>query len=170
MIKFRYYIDSQKEQSWLNNLTKKGWALKSFFLGFYKFEKCEPGEYEYQIDFMPENVKKKDYYDFMEDTGLEVVCRWYYWVYLRKKTSSNGEFKLYSDRESLKDHYQNIVKFLKPIMYLELIASLLQLPSIFMNGSKFNIVSFVLLFFLFFVVFKVVKRFENRIKSLEIEG
>ena len=47
MIKFRYYIDNQKEQDWLNNLTKKGWALKSFFLGFYKFEKCEPGEYEY---------------------------------------------------------------------------------------------------------------------------
>ncbi|MFQ8631802.1 MAG: DUF2812 domain-containing protein, partial [Intestinibacter bartlettii] len=50
MIKYRYYIDNQKEQDWLNNLTKKGWALKSFFLGFYKFEKCEPGEYEYQID------------------------------------------------------------------------------------------------------------------------
>ena len=77
---------------------------------------------------------------------------------------------MYSDRESLKDHYQNIVKFLKPIMYLELIASLLQLPSIFMNGSKFNIISFVLLFFLFFVVFKVVKRFENRIKAIEIES
>lgn len=53
MIKFRYYIDNQKEQDWLNKLSREGWALKKFFLGFYKFEKCEPGEYEYQIDLMP---------------------------------------------------------------------------------------------------------------------
>ena len=37
MIKFRWYVDSQKEQDWLNEMSKKGWALKSFFLGFYKF-------------------------------------------------------------------------------------------------------------------------------------
>ena len=67
MIKFRYYIDNQKEQDWLNKLSREGWALKKFFLGFYKFEKCEPGEYEYQIDLMPENVEQQDYYDFMED-------------------------------------------------------------------------------------------------------
>ena len=78
MIKYRYYIDNQKEQDWLNKLSREGWALKKFFLGFYKFEKCEPGEYEYQIDLMPENVEQQDYYDFMEEAGVEVVCRWYY--------------------------------------------------------------------------------------------
>lgn len=70
MIKFRYYIDNQKEQDWLNKLSREGWALKKFFLGFYKFEKCEPGEYEYQIDLMPENVEQQDYYDFMEEAGV----------------------------------------------------------------------------------------------------
>lgn len=170
MIKYRYYIDNQKEQNWLNKLSKEGWALKSFFLGFYKFEKCEPGEYEYQIDLMPQDVDKQDYYDFMEEIGVEVVCTWYYWVFLRKKTSSNGSFKLYTDKESLKSHYKNIVRFLKPLMYLELIASLLQLPAIFMNHSKFNIASFVILFLLFFIIFKVVKKFESRIKQIEIEG
>ena len=65
MIKYRYYIDNQKEQDWLNKLSREGWALKKFFLGFYKFEKCEPGEYEYQIDLMPENVEQQDYYDLM---------------------------------------------------------------------------------------------------------
>ena len=167
MIKFRYYIDNQKEQDWLNKLSREGWALKKFFLGFYKFEKCEPGEYEYQIDLMPENVEQQDYYDFMEEAGVEVVCRWYYWVYLRRKTSSNNEFKLYSDKESLKGHYESIIKFLKPFMYLELIASLLQLPPIFISNSKFNIFSFIFLFILFFIVFKSVRRFENRIKIIE---
>ena len=129
MIKFRYYIDNQKEQDWLNKLSREGWALKKFFLGFYKFEK--------------------------------------YWVYLRRKTSSNNEFKLYSDKESLKGHYESIIKFLKPFMYLELIASLLQLPPIFISNSKFNIFSFIFLFILFFIVFKSVRRFENRIKRIE---
>ena len=104
MIKFRLYVDNQKEQNWINKLSKEGWALKSFFLGFYKFERCEVREYIYQIDLMPKRTMQQEYFEFMEETGVEVFCRWFYWVYLRKKTS-DGEFKLYSDNESLKAHY-----------------------------------------------------------------
>ena len=28
-----------------------GWAMKSFFAGFYSFERYEPGQYMYQVDF-----------------------------------------------------------------------------------------------------------------------
>ena len=165
MIKFRWYTDSQKEQDWLNEMSKKGWALKSFFLGFYKFEKCEPGEYIYQIDLLPEGVKKQEYYEFMEETGVEIVDRWFYWVYLSKK-ASEGPFELYSDKESLKGHYESIVKFFKPFMYLELVAALLQLPGIF-HGAYVNIFSFILFMILFMVFFTTIKSFEKRIDLID---
>ena len=165
MIKFRLYVDNQKEQNWINKLSKEGWALKSFFLGFYKFERCEVREYIYQIDLMPKRTMQQEYFEFMEETGVEVVCRWFYWVYLRKKTS-DGEFKLYSDNESLKAHYESIIKFYRPAMYLELIAAFLQLPGIFVCSSIFNLFSFTLLLFLFLAIYKNIKTLENKIEIL----
>ncbi|MDE5824818.1 MAG: DUF2812 domain-containing protein, partial [Lachnospiraceae bacterium] len=51
MIKFRFYLDKDAETEWLNQMSADGWAMKSFFAGFFRFEKCEKGEYVYQVDF-----------------------------------------------------------------------------------------------------------------------
>lgn len=51
MIRFRLYFDKDKETAWLNEMAAQGWAVKSFFAGFFQFETCEKGEYVYQIDF-----------------------------------------------------------------------------------------------------------------------
>lgn len=51
MIKFRLYYDKDAETKWLNEMAEQGWAMKSFFAGFYSFERCEPGQYMYQVDF-----------------------------------------------------------------------------------------------------------------------
>ena len=53
MVKFRLYYDKDKEQDWLMEMVNRGWAVKKFFLGFYTFEPCEPGEYIYQIKLYP---------------------------------------------------------------------------------------------------------------------
>ena len=51
MIRFRLYFDKDAETKWLNEMAEQGWALKSFFAGFYSFERYEPGQYMYQVDF-----------------------------------------------------------------------------------------------------------------------
>ena len=51
MMKFRLCLDKDAETEWLNRMAANGWAMKRFFAGFYSFEKCEKGEYVYQIDF-----------------------------------------------------------------------------------------------------------------------
>ena len=43
MVKFRLYYDKDKETEWLNQLSDGGYAMKSFFAGFYEFEPCEKG-------------------------------------------------------------------------------------------------------------------------------
>ena len=47
MIRFRLYFDKDAETKWLNEMAEQGWAMKSFFTGFYSFERCEPGQYMY---------------------------------------------------------------------------------------------------------------------------
>ena len=51
--------------------------MNGFFAGFYRFEKCDPGEYIYQIDFGDEMYHVSDEYrGLMEDIGAEIVTLW----------------------------------------------------------------------------------------------
>ena len=75
MTKFRLYFDKDKETTWINEMAAKGYALKGFFAGFYSFEKCEPGEYVYQIDFGSKMYSvSDDYREFMAENNIEIVC------------------------------------------------------------------------------------------------
>ena len=68
MIRFRLYFDKDKETAWLNEMAAQGWAVKSFFAGFFQFEACEKGEYVYQIDFGSCFFSaSEDYREFMRE-------------------------------------------------------------------------------------------------------
>ena len=108
MKRFRFYFDKDAETVWLNNMVHQGWAVKHFFLGMYTFERCEPGEYIYQIDLLESAVGgNAEYETFMYDMGIEVICRWGRWIFLRKK-SVEGPFELYTDPASKLTQYRRI--------------------------------------------------------------
>ena len=74
MIKFKLLFDKDKETLWLNEMSKKGYALTKFFSGFYTFEKCDPGKYIYQVDFGNRFFAvNNDYREFMEENGIEIM-------------------------------------------------------------------------------------------------
>lgn len=120
MTKFRLYFDKDVETEWLNEMAAQGWAMKRFFAGFYQFEKCEKGEYIYQVDFGNRLFSvTEDYREFMEDAGVEIVQTWGFWVILRKP-ASEGKFELYSDIDSSIEHYTKIRKMFKTVLLLEI--------------------------------------------------
>lgn len=126
MTKFRLYFNKDKETAWLNNMAKEGFALTKFFAGFYTFKACEPGEYEYQIDFGDKMYAvTDDYREFMEENNIEIVCLWGYWVFLRKR-ASEGEFVLYTDVESSLEHYTKILKMFKIVTAIELVCFIME--------------------------------------------
>lgn len=121
MIRFRLYYDKDKETEWLNDMVSEGWAMKGFFCGFYKFEKCEKGEYIYQIDFGDTLYSVSDEYrELMNDLGVEIVTLWGYWIILRKR-AADGPFELYTDIESEIEHYKKIRRMFKVVTIIELI-------------------------------------------------
>ncbi len=122
MIKFRLFFNKDKEAEWLNEMSGQGYALTGFCMGFFHFDRCQPGEYVYQIDFT-EGIFRAgtDYREFMAEAGVEIVCLWGYWIFLRKK-SSDGPFELYTDVESSIEHYTKIRNMFKIVTFIELAA------------------------------------------------
>ncbi len=120
MVKFRLYYDKDKETEWLNQMSDDGYAMKSFFAGFYEFEPCEKGEWRYQVDIgQGFGGVKSSYREFMEEMGVEVVQCWGPWVTLRKK-AADGEFELYTDVDSQIGQYKKISLMFKIVLILEL--------------------------------------------------
>ena len=137
MIRFRLYFDKDKETAWLNEMSGCGWAMNGFFAGFYRFEKCEPGEYTYQIDFGDELYSVSDEYrGLMEDIGAEIVALWGYWIILRKP-AAEGPFELYTDPESMIEHYTKIRRMFKAVTILELVGLFIEIGC-GMDGNMFG--------------------------------
>lgn len=124
MKKFRLYFDKDKEETWLNEMSQRGWAMVDFFAGLYIFVPCEPGEYTYRVD-MPGEVgrtpiwkENREYISLVEETGAEYVCRWGWWMIFRKETAK-GAFELYTDTESQVALYRRIRKMFMVVGLLE---------------------------------------------------
>ena len=111
MKKFVMFYDKDKEVEWLNKMAQDGYAMTDFFAGLYTFEPCEKGEWQYQIDIGNGffNVKK-EYAEFMDEMGIEIVKCWGPWVVLRRK-AAEGEFELFSDVDSRIAQYKKILIF-----------------------------------------------------------
>lgn len=91
----RYFTiaDYEKEQKWINDMSRGGWNFRSTNGLIYTFEKGEPGEWNYKIDLPGERMTEGEieaYYRFMEECGIEVVHTFKMWRYLRKKSISGN--------------------------------------------------------------------------------
>lgn len=167
MIKFRLYLDKDKETVWLNEMSAQGWAMKSFFAGFYQFEKCEKGAYVYQIDFGSRLFAvSEDYREFMQDAGIEVVQIWGYWIILRKK-ASEGKFELYTDVSSNLEHYKKIRRMFKVVTIIELICLFMELYVGFVQGIRLGAACSLLIGAIFVGCINILVRLNDRIGRLQ---
>lgn len=145
MIKFRLYFDIEKEENFLNRMSAKGYAMSNFCSGFYSFMPSKENEYTYRIDLINDKTDKelRDYIDLVEESGAELVKKWGVWAIFRKK----GEFKLYTDKMSLKEVYSKISKMFLLLGFSEFCFSL---NPLFRLIDEFSISRLILL--LFFVI------------------
>lgn len=134
MLKFRAYFDKDRETKWLNEMAAQGWAMNGFLALVYSFERCQPGEYIYQIDMTDSfGVVNSDYSEFMREAGVEIMCTWGFWVVLRKR-AAEGPFELYTDVESRIRHYSKIRRLFKVALILETVCLVIDMMATV--GSK----------------------------------
>ncbi|MDR0948485.1 MAG: DUF2812 domain-containing protein, partial [Lachnospiraceae bacterium] len=75
---YRFFLDYTKgQETWLNKMSEKGWRLKKCGQLSYTFERCEPGEYEYAVEFVGHlsNEKSKNYKQFLDEMGYRTIYK-----------------------------------------------------------------------------------------------
>ena len=75
---FRYFFDfTDGQEKWLNEMAAKGWRLVKCGQLTYDFERCEPGEYEYAVEFVADKsyAKSRDYKAFLESMGYKTFYK-----------------------------------------------------------------------------------------------
>lgn len=106
------FLDIYKEEEWLNEQGEKGRMLIAYHSGEYEFEDVSPVKYLYKID-IPDYTgkKKKEYLDFLEQTGISVVAQYGGRVYLRKN-AADGSLDLYTEKkEAIKQRKKQYFHF-----------------------------------------------------------
>lgn len=121
---FRFFtlFDYDKEEKWLNEMNKKGWKLRKGGLCFV-FDKCEPEDVVYKLDFQKNDIDKNGYLKMYEDYGWEYVYSFNNYMYFRKNADNisdsedSNELDIFSDNESKLDMMKKIIKWkLLPIL------------------------------------------------------
>lgn len=165
MKKFALYFDKDKEIEWLNQMALDGYAMTGFFAGVYTFEPCEKGEWQYQIDIGNGFFGvKKEYSDFMEEMGIEIVQCWGPWVILRRK-AAEGEFELFSDVDSRIEQYKKILLMFKIVTGVELLVLIYEIYA-GLEGVKLAWPFALLIAALICVFFNIIIRTKNILADL----
>lgn len=154
-VRFKYFTipEYQKEQDYLRHEHQKGWKFtKVTFLLLYHFEKCEPEDVIYQLDYNQEGIAEKaEYVRIFQDCGWEYLMDFVGYSYFRKPLSQmKDEEEIFCDDSSKLDMIKRVFK--GRMIPLLTIFFLLILPQLFLQLLQGNTISrfiFCLYVFLF---------------------
>lgn len=166
MTKFKLLFNKNEMAKWVNEMAAQGYALTNFFMGACTFEKCDPGEYVYQIDFAKGFFKVTNKYrEYVKEMGAEIVAVWGPWVYLRKK-AVEGPLKLYTDVKSTITHYEQLKVLFKIVTGMEMLCLLMEILSL-VAGNTSAMVSVCLIAALVGVLIREVMRINDILYELK---
>ena len=99
--------DYDREAFYLREMHAQGWKLRKvsysilLFAVKYTFEKCQPEQVSYQLDFYPmKKSERASYLQLFKDCGWEHITNFNSFSYFRKPYSgveSDAEFEIYND-------------------------------------------------------------------------
>ena len=102
---FRWFsiTEYEKEAEYLRRRHKEGWKFKNVtYPGIYIFEKCEPQDVIYQLDYNPDGIKNQgEYVQMFEDCGWEYLKEFAGYTYFRKPAGKmEKEENIFCDDQS----------------------------------------------------------------------
>lgn len=140
--------DYEREALYFREMHAKGWKLRKvsysilLFAVKYTFEKCQPEQVSYQLDFYPmKKSERASYLQLFKDCGWEHITDFNGFSYFRKLHSeieSDAEFEIYNDAAGKLAMVKRILtRRMLPILllFLALLPVFLQSVS---GGSSFS--------------------------------
>ena len=137
--------DYESEALYFREMHAKGWKLRKvsysilLFAVKYTFEKCQPEQVSYQLDFYPmEKSERASYLQLFKDCGWEHITDFNGFSYFRKAHSeieSDAEFEIYNDAAGKLAMVNRILRLrLVPVLLLLAI----HIPLLFMLLDRSN--------------------------------
>lgn len=137
--------DYEREALYFREMHAEGWKLRKvsysilLFVVKYTFEKCQPEQVSYQLDFYPmEKSERSSYLQLFKDCGWEHITDFNGFSYFRKPYSgveSDAEFEIYNDAVGKLAMVKKILTMrMLPILLLFL--ALLPVFSKFVSGGS----------------------------------
>ncbi len=156
MLRFFTIADYEEEEIWLREQHSMGWKLaKTTLPCFYTFERCEPEDVIYRLDFK-NGEEKGDYFQMYRDYGWEYFDSCAGWLYFRKRAAEatdEADGELFSDGLSKVEMVKNIVRTrMLPILLIFfccVLPNLINSTRGLIPGSGFFAVFFGLMFALY---------------------
>ena len=149
--------DYEREALYFREMHAKGWKLRKvsysilLFVVKYTFEKCQPEQVSYQLDFYPmKKSERASYLQLFKDCGWEHITDFNGFSYFRKLYSgaeSDAEFEIYNDATGKLAIVKKILT-MRMLPILLLFSALLPIFSKFVTGG----ISFRWEVFLIFII------------------
>ena len=137
--------DYDREALYLGEMHAQGWKLKEVSYSNlvvavkYTFEKCQPEQVVYQLDFYPmKKSERASYLQLFKDFGWEHITDFNGFSYFRKLHSgieSDAEFEIYNDAAGKLAMVKRIL-IMRMIPILLLFSALLPVFSKFVSGGS----------------------------------
>ena len=137
--------DYEREALYFREMHAKGWKLRKvsysilLFAVKYTFEKCQPEQVSYQLDFYPmEKSERTSYLQLFKDYGWEHITDFNGFSYFRKLYSgveSDAEFEIYNDAAGKLAMVKKILT-MRMLPVLLLFLALLPVFSKFVSGGS----------------------------------
>ncbi len=159
-VRFFNIVQWKQEQDYLRSQHNNGWKFKKLdWLCCYHFERCEPEDVKYQLDFNPDGVNhKSEYVQLFSDCGWEYMQDYVGYSYFRKPVAQmqNQDEEIFCDDTSRLDMMKRVFKGrIIPLIFMFLCVIL---PQIFVQNnthSKILYYVYVVLAVLYLILFSI---------------
>ena len=155
-------VNHKEEEQYLRRQHNAGWKfIKVTGLGIYHFEKCQPEDVVYQLDYNQEGSSNKaEYIGMFADCGWDYIQEFFGYSYFRKRAADmNGEEEIFCDDSSRLAMMERVYKGrLVPLLVIFFAVLLPQFVNNLRNGN-YGIAAFLgavlSLYIVIFVYFAV---------------
>lgn len=154
-------VQYEQEQEYLSEMHKNGWKLTRIGApGWYHFEKCEPEDVVYQLDYNQDGVaNKEEYTQLFQECGWEYLFDYVGYSYFRKRRDDKEtETAIFCDDESRLDMMGRVLK--GKLLPLLIIFFAIIMPQLSMQMNRHTkgfdsvmLITYIVLFFTYVLIF-----------------
>lgn len=169
---YRLFMDYEKEEAWLNEMSAKGLHLVKYQFARYTFEVGQPGEYQYKIQLLeqlPSHPDSQNYLQFLEEIGVQQVDSTMRWVYLRAKTSDQINL-IHPDVKCRLVQQKMIFKLFCTLLFVEFCCLIPNIINLIRHQMTPTIFFISILLLIIIVIIRLTLRSFRKIKKLEQEA